>query len=58
MSSSPRFALALLAGAVQALALADPWTGQARGWLQITSLAVLFALLRAAPATGHPGRRG
>ena len=37
--------LALAAGATQALALADPWTGQAHGWLQVGGLAVLVALL-------------
>ena len=58
MPNSLQFALALLAGAAQALALADPWTGQARGWLQIGSLGVLFALLQVAPAAGHPWRRG
>ena len=33
--------LALLAGAAQALSMADPWTGQPHGWLQILSLAWL-----------------
>ncbi|MDR2128074.1 MAG: apolipoprotein N-acyltransferase [Burkholderiaceae bacterium] len=36
---------ALLAGAGQALALADPWTGQAHGWLQMLTLAALVWLL-------------
>jgi apolipoprotein N-acyltransferase len=34
---------ALAAGAAQALAIADPWTGQPHGWLQVLSLAVLVA---------------
>jgi len=34
-------AMALLAGGLQALALADPWTGQAHWWLQLLSLAWL-----------------
>lgn len=47
-------ALAAVAGGAQALALADPWRGQPRGWLQVASLAILVAALlhgsRAAPA--------
>jgi len=34
-------AVALLAGAAQALSIADPWTGQPHWWLQVTSLALL-----------------
>ena len=39
------FALAALAGLLQAAALADPWQGQPRWWLQLISLAALTALL-------------
>ncbi len=49
-------ALALLAGALQALSIADPWTGRAHWWLQLLSLALLVALLRRADS-GSPGRR-
>ncbi len=38
-------AAALLAGWVQSLAIADPFTGQSHGWLQVLSLAVLVWLL-------------
>lgn len=38
--------LALLAGALQALSIADPLTGQPHGWLQLASLALLVALLQ------------
>lgn len=38
-------ALALLAGLVQSQAIADLWTGQAHGWLQILSLSVLPLLM-------------
>lgn len=41
--------LAVLAGATQALALADPWSGQPHGWLQVLGLAALVALLVDAP---------
>jgi len=34
-------AVSLLAGAAQALSIADPWTGQPHWWLQIASLALL-----------------
>ena len=34
-------AVSLLAGMAQALAIADPWTGQPHWWLQIASLALL-----------------
>ncbi len=47
--------IALAAGGLHALALADPWTGQAHGWLQGLSLALLAGLL-ARPHT--PWRRG
>ena len=33
--------MALLAGAAQALSMADPWTGQAHWWLQLLSLSWL-----------------
>jgi apolipoprotein N-acyltransferase len=45
---------ALVAGELQALAIADPWSGQAHGWLQVVSLALLVALLRRAPAGNRP----
>ena len=38
LASAP---VTLLAGWAHALAVADPWTGQAHGWLQVLSLAVL-----------------
>ena len=38
--------IALAAGALHALALADPWTGQAHGWLQGLSLALCCWWLR------------
>ncbi|MEZ5608616.1 MAG: apolipoprotein N-acyltransferase [Burkholderiaceae bacterium] len=44
--------IALATGATQALALADPWTGQAHGWLQVGGLAVLVALLLRPPPRG------
>lgn len=64
--------MALLAGAGQALALADPWTGQPHGWLQVLTLAwLVWQLLYRAerrvswsastwvqPERGKPGRRG
>ncbi|MFO1179643.1 MAG: apolipoprotein N-acyltransferase [Ottowia sp.] len=51
--------IALAAGALHALALADPWTGQAHGWLQGLSLVLLVALLMPAPHAGRPRwRRG
>ena len=37
--------MALLAGVAQAVSMADPWTGQAHGWLQVLSLGALCALL-------------
>ena len=37
--------MALLAGAAQALSVADPWSGRAHWWLQILSLAWLVWLL-------------
>lgn len=42
---------ALLAGALQALSIADPLTGQPHGWLQVASLALLVAVLRRACAS-------
>ena len=51
--------IALAAGALHALALADPWTGQAHGWLQGLSLALLVAVLaRAADMDPARWRRG
>ena len=38
LASAP---MALVAGAAQALSIADPWTGQAHWWLQLLSLAWL-----------------
>ncbi|TAN11400.1 MAG: apolipoprotein N-acyltransferase, partial [Burkholderiaceae bacterium] len=52
---------ALVAGELQALSIADPWTGQAHGWLQVLSLALLVAVLRHAPRTDsrrHDAWRG
>ena len=43
-------AVALLAGAAQALSIADPWTGQPHWWLQLASLALLAWQL------SHPAR--
>jgi apolipoprotein N-acyltransferase len=40
------FAIALLAGLLQALAVAAPWDGQPRWWLQLLSLATLASLVR------------
>ncbi|MDO5288269.1 MAG: apolipoprotein N-acyltransferase [Pseudomonadota bacterium] len=48
--------LALVAGGAQALALADPWTGQARGWLQVLSLAALVWLLQRAQGSAASAR--
>ena len=51
---------ALLAGWAHSLAIADPFTGQPHGWLQVLSLAALVWPL-AALATGralHPGAEG
>lgn len=39
-------AMAVLAGLLQALSIADPWQGQPRWWLQIASLAALFLLVQ------------
>ena len=57
-------AAALLAGWVQSLAIADPFTGGAHGWLQVLSLAALvWLVLRTASPTdahdamGKPARR-
>jgi apolipoprotein N-acyltransferase len=44
------FALALLAGAAQALSIAFPLTGQPLWWLQLLSLAVLASLVHHAPS--------
>ena len=55
-----RSVLAGAAGLSQALALADPWTGRAHGWLQLLGLALLAVLLlpdRRRPAA-RPARRG
>lgn len=51
MGALPRLApgaAALLAGLAQAFALAAPWDGQPRWWLQLLSLAVLAGLLQRA----------
>jgi apolipoprotein N-acyltransferase len=45
----PAFALALLAGLAQAASIAVPRSGQPLWWLQLASLALLAALLQAAP---------
>ena len=54
--------LALLAGALQALAIAWPGSGTPRGWLQVLSLAlllrVLLGLARQAPSPGAAARAG
>jgi len=39
------FALALIAGLLQAIAVADPWAGRTHWWLQLLSLAVLAGQL-------------
>ena len=44
------FAVALLAGLAQALAIAGPWDRQPHWWLQLLSLGVLVAVLRRATA--------
>ena len=63
--------MALVAGAAQALSIADPWTGQPHWWLQWLSLAALgwqlahrvarqvswSASTWARPPTGLPWRR-
>ena len=43
-------AIALLAGAAQALSIAAPWNGQPQWWLQLISLAALAWLVRQAPS--------
>jgi apolipoprotein N-acyltransferase len=48
--SVTRYALALLAGLLQAWSVATPWGGQPAWWLQMASLAALVALLRHAPS--------
>ena len=51
--------IALAAGALHALALADPWTGQAHGWLQGLALVLLVAVLLPASDAERPRwRRG
>lgn len=57
-SPLPAAALALMAGGAQALSLADPWTGQARGWLQVLSLAALVWLLLRARDGAATARAG
>lgn len=45
MNAPLRLAALVLAGALQAAAIATPWSGQPAGWLQLLSLAALVALL-------------
>jgi apolipoprotein N-acyltransferase len=44
-----RLPLAALAGLLQALSIADPWSGSPHDWLQILSLSALCALVARAP---------
>jgi apolipoprotein N-acyltransferase len=44
------FFLALLAGLLQAVSIAAPWSGQPLWWLQLLSLAVLASLAQQAPS--------
>jgi apolipoprotein N-acyltransferase len=53
-----RLALALLAGLAQAAAIADPWRGQPRWWLQLVSLATLAWLLQHARSWKQAGLLG
>ncbi|MDO5086848.1 MAG: apolipoprotein N-acyltransferase [Comamonadaceae bacterium] len=46
---------AVAAGLAQAAALADPWTGQPHGWLQVLSLAWLAWQLLSPPSAARPG---
>lgn len=50
--------IALLAGLAQALAIAAPWDGEPRGWLQLLSLAVLGILLQRSPTVRRAGVLG
>jgi len=45
LNAPVRLAVLVLAGALQAAAIATPWSGQPAGWLQLLSLAALVALL-------------
>ncbi len=47
---------ALLAGALQAQAIADAFSGAAHGWLQLASLALLVLLLQAPADTARPSQ--
>lgn len=49
---------AVAAGLAQAAALADPWTGQPHGWLQVFSLAGLVWLLAGRAGAAPSWRRG
>ena len=62
-SAAPRTAftpvlLALLAGGLQALSIARPWSGQPAWWLQLLSLALLAGLLLRAPRARDAALRG
>ena len=56
-SSSGGLLLAALAGGFQALSIAWPGTGQAHGWLQVVSLALLASSLRRLAVPIHLERR-
>ncbi|HWP12038.1 MAG TPA: apolipoprotein N-acyltransferase [Ramlibacter sp.] len=50
MSARLAFAIALLAGLLQAASIAAPWSGQPQWWLQLLSLATLAWLAQQAPS--------
>ena len=52
------FALALLAGGLQALSIASPWDGQPVWWLQLLSLATLGWLAQRTPSWRRTGLLG
>lgn len=53
-----RLPLAALAGFLQALSIADPWSGSPHDWLQIASLGCLCALVARAPGAAAAAATG
>ena len=53
-----RFAVALVAGLLQAASIAAPWNGQPQWWLQLLSLAALVWAVQKAPSWKQAGLLG
>lgn len=53
-----RFAIALIAGLLQAASVAAPWNGRPQWWLQLLSLAALAWTVQQAPSWKHAGLLG